>query len=404
MERDKINVCIVRHSFYPFELNVKREAETLSKNGFAVSVICLRGREELGRETVNGVEVFRMPVSHKRGKIWRYVFEYNAFFMFAFLKVSVLHFRRRFRVVQVNTMPDALVFSALIPKLFGARVILHLHEPMPELFRTMFTKWYSSFFIWLVKLAEKVSLRFADKVLTVTREMRDNFGKRGADVNKITVVVNVPDDELFRVEKYEYLGEKIEQMKRDERQKGIFRVLSHGAIEERYGYDLIVKAVHIVKKELPGVQFRFMGKGDYLDEVLRLARELRVSENVRYLGFLPFEQMVEEILTADACLVPVQKNPYSNLVQTNKMYEYIALGKAVIASRLDAVLSYFPEDCLFYFEPGNAEEMAERIFYVFAHPEEAWARLKKTQEIYETYRWEREKKKYLGVYRSVLSS
>lgn len=395
-------VCIVRHSYYPAELNVKREAEALVEEGFTVHVLCLRGKGDSAYELVDGVEVHRLPVGHKRGKISRYVVEYNAFFLLASLKLLGMHLRRRFSVVQVNTMPDYLVFVALIPRLLGAKVLLHMHEPVPELFGTMFDKWYKGFFVWLTGLAEKVSLRFADRVLTVTREMRDNFGRRGADVNKITVIVNVPDDRFFRLDRYKHLDDKIAALKKEERRRGVYRVLCHGTIEERYGIDVIVRAVALVKRDIPGIEFRFMGAGEYLPEVLALTGQLGVEKRVRFLGFVPFETMVEEILAADVTVVPVKKNPYSVLVHTNKMYEYVALRKPVVASRLDSVAAYFPDNSLVFFEPGSESDLADKLRYVYAHPEEMSARIDNATEIYETYRWEREKKKYLGVYRTLL--
>jgi len=395
-------VCIVRHSYYPAELNVKREAEALVGDGYSVHVICLRGRDDAAYEVVEGVEVHRLPVGHERGKIMRYLFEYNVFFLLASFKLLGLHIHGRFSAIQVNTMPDYLVFTALIPRLTGARVVLHMHEPVPELFGTMFDKWYNGFFIGLTKLAEKLSLAFADRVLTVTREMKDNYGKRGADVNKITVIVNVPDDRFFRLDRYDHLAEKIAALKKEERRKGAFRVLCHGAIEERYGIDLIVKAVALLKDDIPGIEFRLMGAGGYLNGVLALAGELGAGEHVNFLGFVPFETMVEEILMADVTVVPVKKNPYSVLVHTNKMYEYIALHKPVVASKLDSVAAYFPEDSLVFFEPGNEADLADKLRYVYAHPEEMAGRVDNATGIYETYRWEREKKKYLGVYRSLL--
>lgn len=399
---DKINICIVRHSFYPFELNVKREAEALIEDGFSVHVICLRDEGEAAREVVNGVNVHRLPIGHKRGKIGRYLVEYNAFYVLAKLKLIRLHLRHRFLAIQVNTMPDYLVFVTMLPRLLGAKVVIHMHEPVPELFATMFDRWYSGLFLWMIRLAERMSLAYAHRALTVTREMRDNYGRRGADVNKITVIVNVPDDRIFRIDRYEHLQQRIADIKKEERRQGIFRVLTHGAIEERYGQDVIVKAIARLKKDVPGVQFRFMGGGSYVDESLALADKLKVADHVKFLGFVPFETMIEEILAADVTVVPVKKNAYSMLVHTNKMYEYVAMQRPCIASRLDSVAAYFSDDSLVFFEPGDDADLAAKLHYVFAHPEEMQKRIDAATEIYETYRWEREKKKYLGVYHSLL--
>ncbi len=402
---ERRSVAIVRHSFYPFELNVKREAEALRDAGFDVHVICLRGDGEAARETIDGVQVYRLPVGHKRGKILRYLWEYNVFFVLASWKLARLHRAHRFAAVQVNTMPDYLVFAALYPKLTGAKVVLHLHEPIPELFETMFPrKWYTRPFVWTVTRVEQASIRFADRALTVTNEMRDNYARRGADPSKITVVVNVPDDRLFRRERYDHLRARVEAIKAEERARGVFRVLTHGAIEERYGFDTIVRAIAHARERVPGIQFRFMGAGEYLEDVKRLASEQGVADRVYHLGFVPFEQMVEEILLADVCVVAVKKNPYSVLVHTNKMYEYMALGRPVIASRLDSVVAYASDDTLLFFEPGNAADLAEKFVFATGHPDELARRVDHADAVYERLRWEREKQNYLAEYGGLTDS
>ena len=399
---ERPRVAIIRHSFYPFELNVKREAETLRDAGHEVSVICLRDRGETGEETIEGVHVHRLPVGHRRGKILRYLWEYNAFFVLASWKVSRMHFRRRFAAVQVNTMPDYLVFAALVPKLRGARVVLHLHEPVPELFATMFGgRWYTSGFVALVETVEAMAISFADHCLTVTEEMKRNYVRRGADASKITVIVNVPDDRLFRLEQYAHIVAKAARVKADERARGVFRVLTHGAIEERYGFDTIVRALARVHKDIPGIQFRFMGSGGFLEDVKTLAEREGVAGRVSHLGFVPFDTMIEEILLADVCVVAVKENAYSVLVHTNKMYEYMALQRPVIASRLDSVAAYFPRDTMLYFEAGDDADLALQLRYAHDHPGEMARRVLAATAVYERYRWDRERQTYLSVYDSV---
>jgi glycosyltransferase involved in cell wall biosynthesis len=247
-----------------------------------------------------------------------------------------------------------------------------------------------------------LSLSYADHVLTVTGEMRENFGRRGADVGKITVILNVPDDRLFCVERYAYLAEQVARAKEEDRHTRTFKLLCHGTIEQRYGFDLIVGAVARVKNEIPGIQFRFMGQGDDLAAVLAKAEELGVASRVRYLGYLPFEAMIAEILCADVTVVPMRCNPYSALVHTNKMYEYMALRRPVIASRLRSVASYFPEDTILYFEPGDEADLARQVLYAFQNPDDLMHRIQRAAELYEVHRWQNEKERYLHVYDTLL--
>jgi len=391
-------VCIVRHSSYPAELNVRREAEALLGDGYKVHVICLREKGQPAREIVDGVSVRRLPVRHRRGRISRYLFEYNAFLVLASLELI----RLRLRGIQVNTMPDYLVFAALIPRLMGVKVVLHLHEPMPELFDTMFPNRRHAWLKLLIRWSERLSLAFADHVLTVTREMRDNVSRRGSDPSKITVIVNVPDDQLFRLDRYGSLVARIATARQEGRRQGVFRVLCHGSIEERYGFDLVVRAIARLLKDIPGIEFRFMGRGSFLPDLLALAKELKVDANVTYLGFVPFETMIEEILAADVTVVPMKRNPYSILVHTNKMFEYLALQRPIVASRLDSVAAYFPNNAILYFEPDNDADLARRLREVFTNPQANAGRVGAATALYEAYSWSKEKRKYLAVYDSLL--
>lgn len=394
-------VCILRHSSYPAELNVRREAEALFKDGYEVHVICLREEAQAARETISGIQVRRLPVRHRRGKIARYLFEYNAFFILASIELLRLRLRRRLRAIQVNTMPDYLVFAALIPRLLGAKVILHLHEPMPELFATMFPQRRYAWLRTLIRWSERLSLAFADRVLTVTNEMRENVSRRGADASKITVIVNVPDDDLVRLPRQVPVAAQAMANPAGDRQNTL-RVLCHGSIEERYGFDLVVRAVASLAPEIPGIEFRFMGKGGFVAEVLSLAKELKVDARVEYLGFVPFETMIAEILAADVAVVPMRRNPYSVLVHTNKMFEYLALERPIVASRLDSVAAYFPDDAIMYFNPDDDADLARRLREIFTEREAAANRVRTATAIYESYRWTVERRKYLAVYDSLL--
>jgi glycosyltransferase involved in cell wall biosynthesis len=158
-----------------------------------------------------------------------------------------------------------------------------------------------------------------------------------------------------------------------------------------------------VKDVIPGIQFRLMGEGEYLPALRARAEMLGIASRLQYLGFVPFETMIEEILSADATVVAMHRSSYSALVHTNKMYEYIALERPVIASRLESVSRYFPEDTLVYFEPGDEDDLARRLLHVLTNPVEMRRRVGRTSEVYNSFRWEHQRKNYLAVYDELLT-
>ena len=94
-------------------------------------------------------------------------------------------------------MPDILVLSAILPKLFGAKVILDQHDPMPELMKTIFNMDEKSFSVRVIRRLEKWSIARADLVITVNVACKRLFAARSCRAEKIGVVMNSPDGEIF---------------------------------------------------------------------------------------------------------------------------------------------------------------------------------------------------------------
>ena len=110
---------MITFSEYACDGRVRREAESLAGRGDTVDCICVGSVEA---RPVAGIRLFRVSPQRYRGaNVFRLLPAYLRFFLYAFFKVSVLHFANRYDVVQVHTMPDFMVFAALIPKLTQTR-------------------------------------------------------------------------------------------------------------------------------------------------------------------------------------------------------------------------------------------------------------------------------------------
>lgn len=386
-------ICLIRQSIYPYDLLVRREAETLTQAGYETHVICLeRLNDENDRqleEVINNVYVHHLPLKRRKTSNARYVFDYLSFAFLASLKVTGLHLKRRFDVIQVNNMPDLLVFAAIVPKMLGAKVISMMYEPTPELWQDLRRSRPPR----LLTLVEQLSLAFADLSFTVTQQLKDAYVSRGAKPNKINVVLNAPDESFLETR----------QTPSSNNEKGKnFTLICHGAIEERYGQDTILEAIALIKPQIPNLRVRILGKGTYVDRMMEKREQLCLESCVDYLGYVPLEQMIQELHAADIGIVAQKSSPYSNLVHTGKMYDYIAFGKPVLASRLKAVEMYFGEGALAYFEPANPQSLAEGIVDLYHHPEKRQMLAKNAQELYGRYRWEKQKEIYLSVYQNIL--
>jgi len=385
-------VCILRHGFYPQDSRVSKEIDALIESGITVDILCLRSENQPLVEKKQYLNIFRLPIKRKRGGKVRYIFEYFFSFLSMFFIVSTLFIRKRYNVIQINTMPDFLIFAALIPKLFGSKLVLDLHEPIPELYITKWGKDKGSVFINFQKKIEQMAIKFSDKALTVTEALRKRQVERGANIEKIEVIPNVCDEKKFR--------------KINNYSKGMsksFTLITHGAIEERYGHELVIRAVNILKERIPNIRYEVPGTGTYSDNLIEVINDLDCSEQVGFLGRLPFEVLLEKLTSADVGIIPMYQNPYSELIDTNKMYEFIELGIPVIISRLPAIEDNFNDSDLLFFEPGNYQDLSRCIEELYLNPQKRKDLVANAYKSYEKINWEKKKFVYVNIINGLIS-
>ena len=351
---DRPRHCMVVHAYYPVgETRVQRQAMALVDRGFDVDVLCLRDRGEARRETVDGVNVHRLPLGRHRdrGFVWQMV-EYLVFFGLAMAVLTGKHLTRRYRAVQVHNLPDFLVFCALVPRLTGSLVILDIHDLMPEFFASKTGNGLDHPLVRVVRWQEKLSCRFASRVITVTREWQRTLGERSTDPEKVSVVMNLADPRMFTHRPRDRSGADDD----------LFRVIYHGTLTHRYGVDLLIRAVGEVANEIPGVRLSVLGDGDARDELVALARDLDLNGSVTFSeGMLDAATLPDALVEADLGVVPNRSDVFTDGLLPTKLLEYVAVGTPVLTARTPGVSAYFDESMVGFFEPGSEHSLAEGI-------------------------------------------
>ena len=116
------------------------------------------------------------------------------------------------------------------------------------------------------------------------------------------------------------------------------------------------------------------------------------------------EDLVGEIEKCDVGIVPNQRNAFTHINTPTRIFEYLSLGKPVIAPRTPGIQDYFERDSLFFFESGNAEELAARLQHVYLHPDDALASARRGQEIFLAHTWAQERQTLLHLVAGLLQN
>ena len=252
-------IFMAAYTNYRRDPRVRREAEALVGEGYRVVFLASRQPGEPKREAIDGVEVFKShSLMNRRTSMASYLFNYAWFFL-ALMGHLIAH-PLRYRLIHVSNMPDFLVFAAWLPRLLGTPVIHDVHDLMPELFQEKFRSGERHWIVGALKFQERWAGCFATAVLTVEERLKDILSRRGVPAGKIHVLMNLPDDRIFRPR----------SAPPTKTADGSFVLVYHGTLARRLGLDLAIEAVAKAKTEVPGIELRIIGAGEERAALLAL--------------------------------------------------------------------------------------------------------------------------------------
>jgi glycosyltransferase involved in cell wall biosynthesis len=382
---------MVVHAYYEEDPRVRRQAEALAAAGWSVDVFGLRREGEAPTGTLAGVNVYRLPVRRHQGAgPLMYVAEYGAFLVRAMFATTRAHARRHYGLVQVHSMPDYLVFAAAPMKMAGVSVLLDLHEVMVEFFKTRFPGSANPLTNVLLRLQERLSIAFADEVMTVCDPFADRLLRNGLAPDRLTVVMNSPDLRLFDPAAHPH---------RAFMAGGKLRIIYTGALTPTYELDVVLRAIARLRQARPGlpVTVDFFGRGDAKEPLEALAAELGIADMVTMPGRIPIEEVAARVAAADIGVAPTRLDPFTEMTLSGKVLEYAAMGKPVVASRLPSVAGYFAPDTLAFYDPGDPGSMADAILGLVDDRGETAARVERTGRRIEELSWARQFEAYRRV-------
>jgi len=391
MGRRRRPVAMVTHSYYEEDPRVRREAEAVLAGGREVDVFALRRPGDPDTGEVAGVRVRRLDVQrHQGASLWVYLAEYLEFFVRAGLALVAAQPRRRYGLVQVHTLPDFLAFAALPLRTVGVPVVLDLHEAMPEFFRSRFPRASNPLFHRLLVLQERWAIAASTVALTVNDALRDRLVSLGVPAGKVHVVANSPSLARFDPSRHP---------RRRFMEDGTLRIVYAGALTPTYELEVAVEAVGRIVATRPSlpVCFDVYGRGDSAPALEARAEALGIADRVVFHGRIPLEDVPAAVAAADVGLAPTRRDRFTDVSLSTKIYEYAAMRKPVVASRLPMVERTFPAGTVTTYEPGNAEDLATGILRLVDDPLAREAVVARTIELVREASWERESERYLAL-------
>jgi glycosyltransferase involved in cell wall biosynthesis len=382
---------MLTHSYYEEDPRVRREAESLVAAGRPVDVFALRRADDPVESVVDGVRVRHLDVQrHQGASVPVYLAEYAAFFLRAGWAVTRAHVRRRYALVQVHTLPDFLALAVLPLRAAGVPILLDLHEAMPEFFRSRFPRASNPLTYRALLLQERLSIAAATHAITVNETLAERLRGLGAPRDKVDVVINSPSLARF---------DPARHARRTFAEDGRVRLIYAGALTPTYEVDVAIEALATLAARRPDIDVALdlYGRGDSEAALRRLAADLAVDDRVAFHGRIPLEDVPAAIGRADVGLAPTRWSEFTDASISTKIFEYGAMGKPVVASRLPLVVSTFPVGSVRTYAPGDASGFAAQVESLVDDPLAREASVAKAAGVIRSLAWEREAERYVAL-------
>ena len=378
-------VCMVVYSYYPNDPRVRKEAVALVRNGYEVTIICLRNKGEARGEVVDGVFVRRLPLMTERGggKL-RYAYQYLMFFAMAAFAVTTAHIMKRFGVVHTHSLPDFIVFTAAFAKLTGAKVVLDLHEVMPEIYLSrMDSHGRDGFMFRLMVALERVSMAYADRVVTISDLIADIFVGRGLPRDKLTIIWNTP--EILEASAPVTVKER--------------RLVYAGSVVEYQDFDAVVAAF----AEMRDVELDIFCNLEEAQELKSKIAE-RGLDNMHIKSWLDPKELRGLLSGYAGAILPFVDSEITRIALGNKAIENPLMGLPVVATDLPGIRAVFDDSCVFFYKAGDSVDFVRAVRSLLSDNACARRKVLRSQEIIEErgLTWSRVEGRLIGMYRKLL--
>lgn len=393
-----IDVVHVAYTKAPADPRVRRAAAAASTAGLRVVVVALRHSGERAVERSQGVVIARLAGRRTRGSFLSYLLQYAAFTIRCRILLSRHRQFRRARLAHVHTLPDFLIFCAIPLRHRGARLVLDLHEILPEFIGTKFPGWAGKAMARAAIVLERWARRQSNATVTVNRPIARLLEVRAPARSQAPLVIhNTPDPADF--------GDVRPPGPPPNQTGNALRCVYHGTITALYGLDIAVHGVVAASRRGVQVHFTIIGDGPDREHLQGLVRSLDAQRHISFVEPQPPEWLRLQLPTFDAGIVPTRLDGMTRYSLSNKLLEYVHLGVPILAARLPSYIEYFSESSAWFWTPNDSGALAAALIaFTGAASSERLARAREAQSALAAIAWPRERLRLLSLYHSLMAT
>ena len=385
-----MKICMLAYTFYETDTRVMMYAESIAARGDQVDVICVRREGNPCHEVLKSVNVFRIQKREVNEKSkWSYFMRIVGFFVISSIFLTKRFVKVGYDVIHVHSVPDFEVFAAIIPKIFGARIILDIHDLVPELYANKFKVSKGSLIYKALIMIERLSNGFADHVIIANHLWKKTLSDRSIRNGKCSVFLNYPNSSIFYERKNVVKG-------------GNIKMIYPGTLNRHQGVDIAVKAFKIIQDEVAEAEFHIYGEGPEKPMLQELVSKFGLDRRVLFKSFLSIDKIAKVMAESDIGIVPKRNDGFGGEAFSTKILEFMALGIPVIVSATKIDRYYFNDSVVMFFNPEDMKDLADKMLLLIKNREIRERLAENALYFASSYSWDKKKQEYFDLVDSLV--
>lgn len=385
-----MKIGLIWHCKYPWDVRLEKIIKACLERGHQVYLVC-RGKRGLPRrEDAGALKIHRIFPEARLLQLWAgQIVSYPFFFnpLWVYQTLNILR-EEQVDLVMVRDLPLSLM-AAYVGKVLKKPVILDMAENYPAALIAYRNPFYKPFLVsngWLPKQYEKISLKALDHILVVAEEQKERLEKLGVHPSRITLVGNTPETSM-------YLSRQSNGHRRSASSGDRLELLFAGKLDAHRGTDLLVRAMPELATKFANLRLTLVGDGTEKSRLIELARSLGVSDIVEFPGWVEFKRVADFIRRSTICLIPHLKSEHTDTTLPNKLFDYMAFAKPIVAADCKPLRRMVEETkCGCIFRSGDVVDLKRALREMLLDNQRERKGQNGKRAVEEKYNWDMDKR------------
>lgn len=302
------------------------------------------------------------------------------------------------------------IIGLLIKNLWKSKLVVEVNSISPDEWRFVENylstkrKRLKSIKIKFLGYLEIFVIKKADAIIAVTQGIENYLINQGVNKNKIWVIGNGANTDLFRPIKDSNIQKELKNKLHINDDESV--VLFVGVLEPWQGVEYLIHAAPLIIEEFPETKFLIVGEGLIRKELENMVSESKLNNKFIFTGTIPYEEVPKYINISDVCISPEANDARNKDTggSSLKLYEYMACEKPVVVGNIDGNKDVVIDlNAGFVVDPRNSKEMATSIIRLLKDKNFGNQLGKNGRKgVIEKYSWEKVAKRTVEVFEEVL--